>query len=56
MKKNITNINKKGNFDGYQEWYNRMTEKLIIRGLLKHNKPYYYYEDHVDKNVCYFIK
>ncbi len=56
MNKSITNRNKKGNFNGYQEWYGVIYGKLQIRGFLKNNKVIRYYEDHLNEKTLYSIK
>ena len=54
MKKDIENINDKGEYHGYQEWY--YNNELGLRGYYKNNKSIGYIEWHDNAVTTYYIK
>jgi len=55
MNKDIININDKGQYHGYQEWYN-INNKLSFRGNRKNDEPIGYCEHHKWTETNYYIK
>ena len=54
MKEDIETFNDKGQWHGYQEWYNR--GKVFYRGNHKFGWIIYYHENHYSKQTSFFIK
>jgi hypothetical protein len=53
MNKDITNINLKNQYHGYQEWY--WNNKLSYRGNWNNNLRIGYVEHHLIKQTRYYI-
>jgi len=54
-KKDIINFNSKGQYHGYQEWYNGIGN-LGARSQCKNHVFIGYHEWHVDKQTVFFIR
>jgi hypothetical protein len=54
MNKKIININNKGEYHGYQEWY--FYNKLFYKGNFKNGKEIGYEETHYLIRTSYYIK
>lgn len=56
IKKDIEPCDSKGNLHGYQERYDKDTNKILIRCFSKHGFFYGYIENHSWISTRYYIK
>ena len=56
MKEDVTNLNSKEQYHGYQEWYQQYSYALWYRGNTKNSQYLGYGEFHMNKETTYYIR